>query len=86
MRLDVFNVLGQRLATLVDAERSAGDAHTAQWDGTDAAGRAVGAGGVYLPVLSSGGMTESRRMVLVRMGRQAGIPARGSGSGGRCGR
>ena len=70
VRLDVFNVLGQRLATLVDAERSAG-AHTAQWDGTDAAGRAVGAG-VYIYRLSSGGMRESRRMVLVDG--QAGIP------------
>jgi len=71
VRLDVFNVLGQRLATLVDAERSAG-AHTAQWDGTDAAGRAMGAG-VYIYRLSSGGMMESRRMVLVDG--QAGVPA-----------
>ena len=71
VRLEVFNVLGQRLATLVDAEQSAG-MHTAQWDGTDAAGRAVGAG-VYIYRLSSGGMTESRRMVLVDG--QAGIPA-----------
>ena len=71
VRLDVFNLLGQRLATLVDAERSAG-VHTAQWDATDAAGRAVGAG-VYIYRLSSGGMTESRRMVLVDG--QAGIPA-----------
>ena len=45
--------LGQRLATLVDAERSAG-AHTAQWDGTDEVGRAVGAG-VYIYRLSGGG-------------------------------
>ena len=43
MRLEVFNVLGQRLATLVDAERSAG-AHTAQWDGTDASGSVWGRG------------------------------------------
>ena len=78
MRLDVFNVLGQRLATLVDAERSAG-AHTAQWDGTDAAGRAMGAG-VYIYRLSSGGMTESRRMVLVDG--QAGIPAVGAAAQG----
>ena len=70
MRLEVFNLLGQRLATLVDAERSAG-VHTAQWDATDAAGRAVGAG-VYIYRLSSGEMTESRRMVLVDG--QAGIP------------
>ena len=71
VRLEVFNLLGQRLATLVDGVRSAG-AHTVQWDATDAAGRAVGAG-VYIYRLSSGGMTESRRMVLVDG--QAGIPA-----------
>ena len=63
VRLEVFNLLGQRLATLVDGERQAG-AHTARWDATDAAGRAVGAG-VYIYRLSSGGQTVSRRMVLV---------------------
>ena len=75
VRLEVFNILGQRLAMLVDAEQSAGT-YTAQWDGTDAAGRAVGAG-VYIYRLRSGGMTESRRMVLVDG--QAGIPAVASG-------
>ena len=74
VRLDVFNMLGQRLATLVDGERSAG-MHTVQWDATDAVGRAVGAG-VYIYRLSSGGMTESRRMVLVDG--QAGMPLAGS--------
>ena len=71
VRLEVFNILGQRLATLVDAERPAG-AYMAQWDGTDKVGRAMGAG-VYIYRLSSGGMTESRRMVLVDG--QAGVPA-----------
>ena len=74
VRLEVFNLLGQRLATLVDAEQAAG-IHTAQWDATDVAGRAVGAG-VYIYRLSSGEMTESRRMVLVDG--QAGIPAAGA--------
>ena len=73
VRLEVFNLLGQRLATLVDGVRSAG-AHTAQWDATDAAGRAVGAG-VYIYRLSGGGVSVSRRMVLVDG--QAGIPAVG---------
>ena len=73
VRLEVFNMLGQRLATLVDGERTAG-AHTAQWDGTDATGQAVGAG-VYVYRLSSGEMTESRRMVLVDG--QAGVPRAG---------
>ena len=75
VRLEVFNLLGQRLATLVDGERPAG-AHTAQWDATDAAGRAVGAG-VYIYRLTGGGHTVSRRMVLIDG--QAGIPAGGSG-------
>ncbi len=71
VRLEVFNVLGQRVATLVDAERPAGF-HAAKWDATDATGRAVGAG-VYIYRLSSGGATVSRRMVLVDG--QAGMPA-----------
>ena len=78
VRLEVFNVLGQRLATLVDAEQSAGT-YTAQWDATDASGRAVGAG-VYIYRLSSGGMTKSQRMVLVDG--QAGIPALGAATHG----
>ena len=41
-------MLGQRLIRLVDGEQLAG-VYTARWDGTDAAGRAVGAGSVYLP-------------------------------------
>ena len=77
VRLEVFNMLGQRLATLVDAERPAG-AHTAQWDGTDAAGRAVGAG-VYIYRLSSGEVSVSRRMVLADG--QAGMPAAGGAPG-----
>ena len=74
VRLEVFNLLGQRLATLVDAEQSAG-MHTALWDATDAVGRAVGAG-VYIYRLSSGGVSVSRRMVLVDG--QAGISAVGA--------
>ena len=75
VRLEVFNLLGQWLATLVDGERPAG-AHTAHWDATDAAGQAVGAG-VYIYRLTGDGHTVSRRMVLVDG--QAGLPAGGSG-------
>ena len=63
VRLEVFNVLGQRVATLVDADRSAG-VYMAVWDATDEAGRAVGAG-VYIYRLREGGASWSRRMVLV---------------------
>ena len=46
VRLEVFNVLGQHVATLVDGEQPAGW-HTVTWHGTDASGRAVAAG-LYL--------------------------------------
>ena len=48
VRLDVFNVLGQHIATLVNEERQAGF-HAAQWDATDAAGTGGSGGGIYLP-------------------------------------
>ena len=64
VRLEVFNVLGQRVATLVDEERSAG-VHMAVWDATDAAGRAVGAGMYFYRLRSAGQPTLTRRMVLL---------------------
>ena len=63
VRLDVFNVLGQRVATLVDGEQVAG-AHTAVWTATDEAGQAVSAG-VYIYRLVAGDATATGRMVLV---------------------
>ena len=71
VRLEVFNLLGQRIATLVNEEQPAGF-HHARWDGTDGAGRAVGAG-VYLYRLQSGPTVATERMVLIDG--QAGIPA-----------
>ena len=78
VRLEVFNVLGQRVTTLVDGERSAGF-HTAVWDATNAAGQAVGAG-VYFYRLSSRDALLTRKMVLIDG--QAGRPAVPGGSGG----
>ena len=77
VRLDVFNLLGQRIATLVDAERPAGF-HTARWSATDAAERAVGAG-VYFYRLTADGEHLTRRMVLIDG--QVGVPV-GTASGG----
>ena len=57
VRLEVFNLLGQRIATLVDGQRPAG-AHTAMWNAT-------GAAGVYIYRLTMGGASMARRMVLV---------------------
>ena len=78
VRLEVFNILGQRVATLVDGEQSAGF-HTASWDATDAAGEGGGAG-VYLYRLSGDGVQATRSMLLIDG--QAGIA---SGRGGPSG-
>ena len=71
VRLEVFNVLGQHLATLVNEEQPAGF-HTVRWDATNAAGQAVGAG-VYFYRLRGQGVELTRRMVLIDG--QAGTPA-----------
>ena len=78
VRLQVFNLLGQRVATLVDGEQPAGF-HTASWNATDAAGQAVGAG-VYLYRLSGDGVQATRSMLLIDG--QAGMPSGGGGSTG----
>ena len=76
VRLEVFNLLGQRIATLVDGERPAGF-HTATWTATDGAGRAVGAG-VYIYRMTVGMESQTGRMVL--LDGQAGVSAGGAAS------
>ena len=63
VQLEVLNVLGQHVATLVDGEQAAGS-YRVRWDGTDAAGGAVSAG-VYLYRLTAGGAMATGRMTLV---------------------
>ena len=57
VRLEVFNLLGQRVAMLVDGEQGAG-AHTAVWKASVSAG-------VYLYRLRVDGQQQTGRMVLV---------------------
>ena len=73
VRLDVFNTLGQRMATLVNGNQEAGS-YRVQWDGTDAAGRAAAAG-LYFYRLTVEGAHQTGRMVLVDG--QAGMPMGG---------
>ena len=74
VRLEVFNILGQRVTTLVDGEQGAG-AYMARWDGTDATGRAS-ASGVYFYRLTVGAAHWTGKMVLVDG--QAGVPLGGA--------
>ena len=59
VRLTIYNVHGQRIATLVDGEQSAGY-HTVMWD---AAGMSAG---VYLCRMEAGDYHAVRKMLLVR--------------------
>jgi flagellar hook assembly protein FlgD len=61
--LEIHDVAGRRIRTLVDGFREAG-AHSVNWNGQDVNGARVPAG-VYLYVLKTGGIKESRKMLLV---------------------
>ena len=58
VKLEVFDMLGQRIATLTDGERPAGD-YSERFDGTRVAS------GVYLYRLRAGSFTATRKMLLI---------------------
>lgn len=64
VRLEVYDVAGRVIRTLLDAALPAGS-HEAVWDGKDKAGRAM-ASGSYFARLSANGRVETVRMGLVR--------------------
>lgn len=63
--LAVFNVLGQRIATLVDGTQHPTGLHTVRWNGLDDTGQAV-ASGTYFYVLRFGDRLHTKSMVLVK--------------------
>ena len=65
IELNVYNVAGQRVATLLEGVRAAG-AYAVNWDGQDDDGQAL-ASGVYLYRLQAGeGKVEMRKLLLLR--------------------
>jgi hypothetical protein len=64
VRMDVFDVSGRQVATLLDASRPAGPGWV-EWDGRDAHGNAVSSG-VYLYRLGYEARQISRKMVLLK--------------------
>jgi hypothetical protein len=63
-KLEIFNVLGQKVTTLVDGPLAPGR-HTHVWDGADRSGTPV-ASGLYFYRLTSGNRTEMKKMVLLK--------------------
>ncbi|OGS35675.1 MAG: hypothetical protein A2293_01655 [Elusimicrobia bacterium RIFOXYB2_FULL_49_7] len=62
--LTVYNMNGQRLATLVDEMKGPGR-YSTQWNGRDAKGRSL-ASGVYAYVLQSGSFIAQKKMIFVK--------------------
>ncbi len=64
VKLEVFDVLGRRVTSLVDEFQIAG-AHQVAWDGTDAHGNTI-ASGMYFARLVTRDAAISRKMVLLK--------------------
>ena len=64
VELSVFNILGQRVNTLVGGEMPAGN-HQVSWDGTDSDGGSV-ASGIYFYRISAGDFSSSKKMLLLK--------------------
>ena len=64
VRVDVFDVAGRRVSTLLDAQRPAGSGEV-RWLGRDDHGRSVSAG-VYFVRVSAMGQTRTARAVILR--------------------
>lgn len=64
VKIEVYNALGQKVATIADGRQKAGY-KLAAWDGRDTGGKEVYSG-VYFYKLQAGSFTEVKKMVLLR--------------------
>ncbi|MEW5702446.1 MAG: FlgD immunoglobulin-like domain containing protein [Candidatus Zixiibacteriota bacterium] len=64
VRLDVFDILGRRVRTLIDEDRPAGS-YAVEWDGTDDRGSGLSTG-VYLYRIQTSDFVRARSMVLLK--------------------
>ncbi|MGB7062690.1 MAG: C25 family cysteine peptidase [Candidatus Zixiibacteriota bacterium] len=63
-KMQIYNLLGQKVRTLVDEPKNVGD-HKVIWDGRDDFGKDV-ASGVYIYRMRAGAFTEARKLVLLK--------------------
>jgi hypothetical protein len=64
VRVEVFDVAGRRVATLIDGQPFTAGEHRVTWDGHDSAGKRV-AGGIYQIRLVAGERVSVRKIVLL---------------------
>jgi len=65
VELRIYNLLGQLVRTLVDANLPTGSSYTARWNGRDERGRPVAAG-IYLYNLTAGKHRLTKKMALIQ--------------------
>jgi flagellar hook assembly protein FlgD len=64
VNLTIYNILGQKVRTLVDEYQTAGY-KSVHWDGTDEANR-QSASGIYFYRIQAGEFTDAKRMILMK--------------------
>ncbi len=64
VKLEVLNILGQSIRTLLDEHKAAGN-YQVNWDGRDNKNQSV-ASGIYLYRISAAEYTETRKMILMK--------------------
>ncbi|MDW7679667.1 MAG: T9SS type A sorting domain-containing protein, partial [bacterium] len=64
IQIEIYNLMGQKVRTLIDGVRNAGT-HLIEWDGRDDAGHVLSSG-VYIFTLRSGNFMAARRMTLIK--------------------
>ena len=64
VRIQVYNVVGQVIRTLIDERKTAGE-YTLHWDGTDGQGKGLPSG-TYLYRLTAGDFSQTRLMTLLK--------------------
>lgn len=62
--IEIFNLLGQKIKTVVDEEKPAGN-YTVTWDGTDDRGNTV-ASGIYFYRIKAGNHVDSKKMLMLK--------------------
>jgi hypothetical protein len=64
VKLNIYNLAGERVATLMDGMQPAGK-HSVVWDGRNSAGR-MSASGIYFARLEAAGIVEAKKLMLLK--------------------
>jgi len=65
VRLEIFNILGQRIVTLLDGDLMRAGEHTVRWDGYIQSGH-IAASGIYFYRLKAGDAVDSKKMIMLK--------------------